>query len=261
MPTDLVSDDQRAMMRPTVGDTLSSVLADPTINAMFGGRDGKLSAGQSGLAAAVTVKMQDRLLDYSTNAHQRELRLIGGLWKLYRTPVLAYVPRLGSATDGTNSVKPGIRKGGLLDLFTWGNLLGGAALLITATALWYTSVSSNYKTLWETAEAEKKSLGEKLQSAQKAAEDQAADWGKAVARADLFEEANKQLTVSQKDMGAELRRLIESNGKAKGELARQTAITASEKTYERLYYKANQELEKLRRERAEAPRPAASSST
>ena len=131
-------------------------------------------------------------------------------------------------------------------------------MVITAIALWYTSVSSNYKSLWETAEAEKKTLQEKLSSAQKGAEDQAAEWGKAVARAEALDEANKQLTLNQKEMGGELRRLIEANGKVKGDLARQTAVASGEKTYERLYAKANQELEKLRRENAELQKRAAS---
>ena len=228
------------------------MLDDPTINRTFGGSDGKLSTAQAGLASAVTVKMQDRLLEQVDASHQREIRLLGGLWKLYRTPVLSFSRvETASTPSSATSTEAASKPKGLLGLITWGNLLGGAALTITAVALWYTSVSSNYKALWETAEAEKKTLQEKLSSAQKAAEDQAAEWGKAVAKAEALDEANKQLTLNQKEMGVELRKLIESNGKVKGDLARQTAVASGEKTYERLYAKANQELEKLRRENAE----------
>lgn len=252
MATSIVPIHDPSDLLPTVSDTLTTVLEDPTINRTFGGRDGKLSAAQAGLASAVTVKMQDRLLEHAQMSHQREMRLLGGLWKLYKTPVLSFsVDHSATSSDARSSPASAPKPKGLLDYITWGNLLGGAALTITAVALWYTSVSSNYKSNWERAEVEKKAIQEQLTSAQKAAEDQAAEWGKAVARAEALDDANKQLTLNQKDMGVELRKLIEANGRAKGELARQTALASGERTYERLYSKVNQELEKLRRENAE----------
>jgi hypothetical protein len=70
-----------------VRNTLVDVLRDPILNEDFGGKDGKLTRAQSGLAAAVVAKMQDRLMQQMERAHQRELNLIAGFWKLYRTPV------------------------------------------------------------------------------------------------------------------------------------------------------------------------------
>ena len=40
---------------PVVQGTLDDILQDETLNAQFGGKDGKLSPSQAGLAAAVTV--------------------------------------------------------------------------------------------------------------------------------------------------------------------------------------------------------------
>ena len=141
---------------PVVQGTLDDILQDETLNEQFGGKDGKLSPSQAGLAAAVTVMMQDRLLAQAQHAHQRELTLISGFWKLYKTPVL----RLGSAIDqpvaAPSSSRP--HRSRLAGLFSWGNLIGGAAIVLVATSFYYTKLTANYEQQWKNAETNASSL-------------------------------------------------------------------------------------------------------
>ena len=150
----------RAQLSEPIRDTLSEVLNHPTLNRHFGGSDERLSAAQSGLAAAVTVKLQERLIEQMRQSHQRELGLIAGFWKLYKTP-LFQTPSHSQTAPVIQEGKT-IQRSRLPELFSWGNILGGAALIIIALAFYYTKLTSSYEEHWKNAEADLKILREKL---------------------------------------------------------------------------------------------------
>src|SRR5579883_2675331 len=138
-------------MAPAVKEGLEEVLNDPTINKFFGGADEKLSVAQAGLAAAVAVKMQERLIDNIKESHQRELWLVAGFWKLYKTQMFQ---RSSSHSDGQRlpekTVGGFVRRLGRC--FNLGNVFGGGNVVNVGVAVYFTKVTASYKEHWKDAE-------------------------------------------------------------------------------------------------------------
>jgi hypothetical protein len=249
MATQLTATAVGADLIAPLQSTLADVLKDPVINEEFGGRDRKLSQAQAGLAAAVTVKMQDRLRQQIEQSHQRELNLIAGFWKLYRTPVFQSRTTASQTSDSAKADKG--EKSSFGDLFSWGNLIGGAAVVIVAAAFYYTKMTANYESLWKAAEDQTKSLGLKLESEQKANEALQVELAKAQTRADASQEALKAATGSAADVQQKLIQTISELGQQKGDLAKQVAASTGEKKFQSLYDAAQREIRDLREKNAQ----------
>ena len=125
-------------LSPSIRDTLAEVLGDRTLNERFGGSDQRLSVAQCGLAAAVAAKLQDRLIEQIQQSHRREIGIIAGFWRLYSTPILQVAPTPTQATGESGQNSTPSRLSGL---FSWGNILGGYALILIALAFYYTELT------------------------------------------------------------------------------------------------------------------------
>jgi hypothetical protein len=253
MSDDVVVHEDTHSLVPALRNTLDDVLRDKTINKMFGGKDEKLSQAQAGLATAVTVKMQDRLVEQMARSHDRELRLIAGFWKLYTMPVLRYRPVEVGGSKGYQRADS--KKGSVLrvsaGLFSWGNLIGGAAIVIVAMAFYYTKLTASYKEQWKNADSQIGILDSKLKAEIQADEALQVQLAKAEARADSLQTTLATLTSSNTEQQKLLSQTIEGLSEKRGELAKQIAASASEKTFQILYERDEKELRKLRQDKAD----------
>lgn len=227
-------------LQPPIRDTLLDVLGDPTINKVFGGSDEKLSTAQAGLAAAVTVKMQERLIGLLRESHQRELGLIAGFWKLYRTPLFQPVQSPPSSTSEAAGTPP--PKKPLAELFSWGNVFGGAAILLVALGFYYTKLTSDYQERWKNADAELTTLRPKYAEEEKANEVLQIELAKATTRADSAETTLKALTANSATQQQQLLDAITDLSNERGEVAKQVAANAGEKKFQALYEREAKEL-------------------
>src|SRR5579883_1003667 len=233
-------------MAPAVKEGLEEVLNDPTINKFFGGADEKLSVAQAGLAAAVAVKMQERLIDNIKESHQRELWLVAGFWKLYKTQMFQ---RSSSHSDGQRLPEKTAAgsSGRFAELFTWGNVLGGAAVVIVALAFYFTKVTASYKEHWKDAEKDAAVYRQRYDSEVTASEALQVQLGKAEGRADAAEAAVKASAMSA-DQQAQISKLINQLTERSGELEKEIATSTSEKKFQKMFERASSEL-KAPRER------------
>jgi len=218
-----------------IGNTLRDVLKDQTINTTFGGKDGKLSTAQAGLAASVVVKMQDKLIEHMQDSHQRELRLIAGFWKLYKTPIFQNAHSgLSEKTSNSAQNAPALKS-----VFTWGNVLGGGAVLMVAAGLLVTNLTKNYKDKAEAYEKDLKALAEENRKLE-------GDHQKEKTRAESAERALAAVQGVSAEVQQKLSTVIESLSNEKGEAARATAAGA-EKTYQKLYESEKREMQDLQK--------------
>ena len=243
-----ITSDQTAALVVPIRNTLVDVLRDPIINEDFGGKDGRLTRAQSGLAAAVVVKMQERLMQQMERAHQRELNLIAGFWKLYRTPVFR---RTWQHAEPKKADEPPPKPSRFAELFTWGNLVGGAAIVICALAFYYTKLTASYEEHWKSAESDSSALRVQLESEQKANEALQFELGKTQSRADVAEKTLTSLTSNAAEQQQQLLTTINDLSLQRGELAKQVAASSGEKKFQSLYDGAQRELTKLRKENAD----------
>lgn len=226
-----------------IRDTLRGVLKDPTINEAFGGKNQSLNSAQCGLASAVVAKMQDRLLEEKEKAHARELGLVAGFWKLYQTRVIA-TTTAQSIPKGLSEPLPA--KSYLGGLFTWGNLIGGAAIILVAMSFYYTKVTANYEQNWRGAEEQIVKLNGELASNMKLNEELEGQLAKERARADASETALKDATGNAQELQKTLLEAIQALGQQRAELARQTAGSSTERKFQSLYEGCADETNKLR---------------
>jgi hypothetical protein len=231
-------------LQPPIRDTLLEVLGDPTINKVFGGSDEKLSTAQAGLAAAVTVKMQERLIEQIRESHQRELRFIAGFWKLYHTPLLHLAPVSSPAASQGNTPEGPVAIGRFAGLFSWGNLLGGAAIVIVAISFYVTNLTKNYKDKWQDTLTEKNTLQGKYDAEVLANEGLEIELGKQQSRADSFEKSLNAVTGSSADLQQKMAQAISDLSAERGEVAKQVAASASEKKFQNLYESESKQLDK-----------------
>jgi hypothetical protein len=248
----IVSPNSDFQMETAVQETLKEVLNDPTINKHFGGSDEKLSSAQAGLAAAVTVKMQQRLIENIQQSHQRELSLISGFWRLYKTQMFQ---RPTDHTDPISETKNAKAHRGsqLAELFTWGNVLGGAAVVIVALAFYFTKVTESYKDHWANAEKDAAVLREQYSAELKVNEAQETELGKARERADVAEATIKSIATLSADQQQQFTRIVNELSEQRGALAKEVASSTSEKRFQKLYENAATELTKLSEKDANCP--------
>jgi len=239
--------EQSSQLVVPIRNTLVDVLRDPIINEDFGSRDGKLTRAQAGLAAAVVVKMQERLMQQMERAHQRELNLIAGFWRLYRTPVFRRAWQQPEANNDREPPEPSRFAG----FFTWGNLVGGAAIIICALAFYYTKLTASYEEHWKNAESDASALRVQLESEQKANEAFQFELGKAQSRAEVAEKTLTSLTSNTAEQQQQLIRTINDLSQQRGELAKQVAASSGERRFQSLYETAQRELKTLRKENAD----------
>lgn len=229
-------------LAPIMVNTLADVLKDPILNEEFGGKDRRLSPAQAGLATAVALKMQDRLINQIEKAHNREISLISGLWRLYKTPVI----NMPSAKDGVQPEAGPPKKSGFSELFSWGNLVGGAAIILVAISFYYTKLTANYERHWRDAESQVEKLQGELTSAQRANEALEGEFGDAKERAEVAEGTLRNLSNASIDQQLQLISVIKDLGHRRGKLAKQVAASSSERTFQRLYETAVDDLGNLR---------------
>lgn len=246
MSNDMVTINGTGVRLPEkLGGTLEHVLDDRTLNEKFGGKDGKLSTAQVGLAVSVVVKMQDRLIEHIKESHNREMSLVAGFSRLYRTPVFQIAaPPAEDGAKKSGAERPLSWK----SLFTWGNVLGGAAIIMVALSFYYTKLTANYKVQAQEAEAKIEELRKEVKAEYEENRTLSADVAREKSRADATEQVLKGATGQASEQQKELLQAIKDLSQQKADLAKQVSSSAAEKKFEALYERSEAENKRLRDE-------------
>lgn len=242
-------------LRVEIRNTFSEVISDKTLVQIWG-KDGKLSEGRAGFAAAVVAMMQDRLLQQLDEHRRAQLSMAGQLLLIFKKPMFASPFKEEKPAKAGEEEKR--EKKGLIDYITWQNFIAGGAVVLVALAALVTGMTKNYRSQYEETRLDLKEVQVELQQAQQIIVSLTGEKSRAEADAANYKKQVELAAGSAEGQQEEVKRLIAENGDLKAENTRLAASAGFAKRWDELLQaetkRKDEALRESERQRARAER-------